>query len=152
MSFASLACLSGIFAATASLFAKLFTDTRTEYVSSVLQQLLVPASMNDKVPVGDVVRMDDLCMRVTGGICFGLIFASNAAMWSTFTKALAKSESSVKVSTINNATNFFVTAILGNLLFNEPLTLRWWCGASLIVLGTLLVSQRQGQKDKQKTE
>ncbi|KAI8872321.1 hypothetical protein GQ42DRAFT_119585 [Ramicandelaber brevisporus] len=68
-----------------------------------------------------------------------LIFVSNAGMWATFTKALNKSSDSVSVSVVSSATNLIVTAILGFLVFGEPLSLLWAFGASLIFLGTILM-------------
>ncbi|GBC03865.1 hypothetical protein RclHR1_05380002 [Rhizophagus clarus] len=73
--------------------------------------------------------------------CFGSIFMCNALMWTFFTKALNKSSSSLQVTVLNSATNFCMTAILGNIIFGEALSLQWWFGASLIVIGTLLVNK-----------
>ncbi|PKK64636.1 hypothetical protein RhiirC2_666035, partial [Rhizophagus irregularis] len=73
--------------------------------------------------------------------CFGSIFICNALMWTFFTKALNKSSSSLQVTVLNSATNFCMTAILGNIIFGETLSLQWWFGASLIVIGTLLVNK-----------
>lgn len=41
-------------------------------------------------------------------------------------------------------------ALVGVVLFNESLSLRWWMGASLIVLGLLLI-HRANRKDSQET-
>lgn len=41
---------------------------------------------------------------------------------------------------------FIVQALVGVVLFNESLSLRWWMGASLIVLGLLLI-HRANRKD-----
>ncbi|KAI8376353.1 transmembrane protein 42-like protein [Radiomyces spectabilis] len=67
-------------------------------------------------------------------------------MWTLFTKALNMAPSSVQVSVINGAANLSASALLGYLVFDEPLTLRWWCGASLILAGTILLSRSQKEK------
>ncbi|KAF9177245.1 hypothetical protein BGZ49_005728, partial [Haplosporangium sp. Z 27] len=64
-------------------------------------------------------------------------------MWTLFTKALNRSKSSATVTVINSAANFCLTAVLGYALFSEPLALQWWFGASLIVLGSVLVSTNE---------
>jgi drug/metabolite transporter (DMT)-like permease len=38
---------------------------------------------------------------------------------------------------------------LGYLVFNEPLALRWWIGASFILAGTILLSQSQKRLEEQ---
>ncbi|ORY73972.1 hypothetical protein LY90DRAFT_402164 [Neocallimastix californiae] len=70
-------------------------------------------------------------------------------MWANFTKALNVSSSSIQVTVINSATNFCLTAILGHLIFSEPLSLQWWFGASLIVTGTVLLNTEMQKIEKQ---
>ncbi|KAI7890414.1 uncharacterized protein EV154DRAFT_386562, partial [Mucor mucedo] len=125
-SFIPFAIISGFFAALSSVFAKLFSDERTElFLSSIADQL-------DLVP-------EKSSFLVARGVCFALIFACNSIMWTTFTKALNAAPSSVQVSIVNGAVNFSASAILGYLVFNEPLALRWWIGASFILAGTILL-------------
>lgn len=38
------------------------------------------------------------------------------------------------------------------MVFNEPLALRWWIGASFILAGTILLSQSQKKLEKKKDE
>lgn len=40
---------------------------------------------------------------------------------------------------------------MGYLIFNEPLALKWWVGASFILAGTMLLSQSQKKLDEEKT-
>ncbi|CAG8444948.1 2856_t:CDS:2 [Dentiscutata heterogama] len=61
-------------------------------------------------------------------------------MWNFLTKAFNKSSSSIQVTVLNSATNFCMTAILGNVIFGEALALQWWFGAGFIVFGTVLVN------------
>ncbi|KAI8068007.1 hypothetical protein BC940DRAFT_367307 [Gongronella butleri] len=137
------AVFSGIFAALSSVFAKLFTDDRTAaYVSLVAHYYsqydwLVP--MDTTLPLYTV--------RVT---CFLLVFACNSLMWTLFTKALNKAPSSLQVSIVNGATNLSTSAILGHLVFQEPLSLRWWIGASFMLTGTILISKGQKKQQEQK--
>ncbi|KAG0202420.1 hypothetical protein BGX28_005052 [Mortierella sp. GBA30] len=133
--------LAGTFAALASVFAKLTLDARTiDFLRVACNTLVAPttpyctslfiAKEGETSPVVVAVR----------SACFGLIFICNAAMWTLFTKALNRSHSSATVTVINSAANFCLTAVLGYVLFAEPLAMQWWFGASLIVLGSVLVS------------
>ncbi|KAG0264440.1 hypothetical protein BG011_006799 [Mortierella polycephala] len=147
------AILAGTFAALASVFAKLTLDERTvEFLHDACNTVLAPttpyctslfiAKDGETSPVIVTVR----------ATCFGLIFICNAAMWTLFTKALNRSRSSATVTVINSAANFCITAVLGYLLFSEPLALQWWFGASLIVLGSVLVSSDESNAPSKKKE
>ncbi|KAI8374002.1 hypothetical protein EDC96DRAFT_572316 [Choanephora cucurbitarum] len=138
-SYIPFAIISGAFAALSSVFAKLFSDERTTvfYTDIMSAYQLVP---------------EKTALILIRGICFGLIFACNSIMWTTFTKALNRSPSSVQVSIVNGAVNFSTSAILGYVVFQEPLALRWWIGASFILAGTILLSQSQQKHSKQKDE
>ncbi|CAO3611449.1 unnamed protein product [Mucor hiemalis] len=141
-SFIPFAIISGFFAALSSVFAKLFSDERTALFHAFI------ASQLDIVP-------EKTSLLVTRGVCFALIFGCNSIMWTTFTKALNAAPSSVQVSIVNGAVNFSTSAILGYVVFNEPLALRWWIGASFILAGTILLSQSQKrleEEEKQKKE
>lgn len=72
---------------------------------------------------------------------FGLTFLLNAIMWTTFLKALRYSTTSLEATVTNTAANFFFTAIFGQVLFGEFLTLVWWIGTLLIIFGLLLIHQ-----------
>lgn len=60
-------------------------------------------------------------------------------MWTTFTKALQAVPSTVEATVTNSSANLFFTAILGNAIFGETLSLQWWVGVSLIVTGLIIV-------------
>ena len=47
--------------------------------------------------------------------------AFNAVMWGLFTQALTLASSTVRVSVINTSANFFMTALLGLMIFGEAL-------------------------------
>ncbi|KAF9430814.1 hypothetical protein BGZ94_003603 [Podila epigama] len=138
------AILAGTFAALASVFAKLTLDARTvNFLQHTCNTLIAPttpicttlftAKEGETSPIEYAVRI----------ACFALIFICNAAMWTLFTKALNRSQSSATVTVINSSANFCITAVLGYALFSEPLALQWWFGASLIVLGSVLVSSEE---------
>ncbi|KAI8077360.1 uncharacterized protein B0P05DRAFT_544740 [Gilbertella persicaria] len=140
-SYVPFAIISGFFAALSSVFAKLFSDERTALLYSYLTDYfnLVPEKAS---------------LLLVRGICFALIFGCNSIMWTTFTKALNNAPSSVQVSIVNGAVNFSASAIMGYLVFDEPLALRWWIGATFILAGTILLSQSQKRlaEDHKKTE
>ncbi|RUS35094.1 hypothetical protein BC938DRAFT_475880 [Jimgerdemannia flammicorona] len=145
------ALLSGLFASLASVFAKLFTDTRTD---AAIQWICSASQLYAGLDLC-ANQGDNVLLLVVRGTCFALIFGCNALMWTLFTKALNKATSSVQVTVVNSAINFCATAILGNVVFGEPLALQWWGGASLIVTGTLLMTRAQSnasEQEKTKTE
>jgi uncharacterized membrane protein len=73
-------------------------------------------------------------------------------MWLTFTRALAKSPSSIQVTTLNTAANMAVTGLMSLWLFRESLPLQWWIGAVFIVTGSLLMNQAEEAKSKKSSK
>ncbi len=68
---------------------------------------------------------------------------SNGFMVSNFLKALEKN-SSLLVTVVSSAVNFLFTGVVSNLVLQEKLGLKWMGGASLIILGILLIAFSQG--------
>ncbi|KAH8752028.1 hypothetical protein F5883DRAFT_577395 [Diaporthe sp. PMI_573] len=75
---------------------------------------------------------------------FGLNLLFNGVMWALFTKALARGNSTTQVSIMNTSSNFFITAILGLVVFSEVLPPLWWVGATFLVAGNVII----GSKDE----
>ncbi|OAD66470.1 hypothetical protein PHYBLDRAFT_119253, partial [Phycomyces blakesleeanus NRRL 1555(-)] len=148
-SFIPTAILSGVFAALSSVFAKLFSDERT----AVFRDVIMDSGYLPSLPFAMTSEMSLITMRV---LCFCLIFGCNSLMWTLFTKSLNTAPSSVQVTIVNGAVNFSASAILGFLIFEEPLALRWWVGAGFILAGTIILSQSQkkleNKKSSKKTE
>ena len=65
-------------------------------------------------------------------------------MWTLFTTALARGNSTTQVSIMNTSCNFVITAILGFAIFSEALPPLWWLGAAMLVAGNVIV----GRKDE----
>lgn len=63
-------------------------------------------------------------------------------MWALFTRALIRSPSTTRVSIVNTSANFVLTAMLGFLIFAEALPPLWWLGASLLVVGNVIIGRR----------
>lgn len=83
----------------------------------------------------------------TTQIFFGLNLIFNGVMWTFFTQALAKGNSTTQVSIINTSSNFMITALLGLLIFSESLPPLWWVGAGLLVVGNVIIgSKEEGSK------
>ncbi|CAI2167314.1 8122_t:CDS:2 [Funneliformis geosporum] len=145
---------SGTFAALASVFAKLFTDSRTFVVVQYLCNTIGNETIfNCEGLLNEIKEDQNRIMKFIRICCFGSIFICNALMWTFFTKALNKSSSSLQVTVLNSATNFCMTAVLGNIIFGETLSLQWWFGASLIVIGTLLINKSiHDRKDRMKNK
>lgn len=64
-------------------------------------------------------------------------------MWALFTAALTRSSSTTRTSIVNVSSNFFVTAILGAMIFGEKLPLGWWAGAGLLAAGNVIIGRRE---------
>ncbi|KAL1934147.1 hypothetical protein VTP01DRAFT_6329 [Rhizomucor pusillus] len=140
------AVLSGIFASLSSVFAKLFSDTRTVLIHDALRDFVVKQDFASTL-LSLTVDPNTSLLGLRAA-CFGSIFICNSLMWTLFTKSLNAAPSSVQATTVNSAVNFSVSALLGHLLFDEPLALRWWIGASLILTGTILLSRSEKQREK----
>lgn len=77
------------------------------------------------------------------GLFFGLNIVFNIAMWALFTAALTRGSSTTRVSIVNVSSNFFITAILGAMIFGEKLPLGWWLGAGLLAAGNVVIGRRE---------
>ncbi|KAG0245301.1 hypothetical protein B0O80DRAFT_502462 [Mortierella sp. GBAus27b] len=144
------AILAGTFAALASVFAKLTLDARTiDFLQHACNTLIAPTTPYCTSLFLAKEGETSSAVVAVRAVCFGLIFICNAAMWTLFTKALNRSKSSATVTVINSAANFCLTAVLGYALFSEPLALQWWFGASLIVIGSVLVSSNETKEKKE---
>jgi len=64
-------------------------------------------------------------------------------MWGLFTAALARGQSSTKVSIVNTSSNFMLTALLGFAIFSEALPAMWWLGAAFLVAGNVVIGRRE---------
>lgn len=60
-------------------------------------------------------------------------------MWTLFTKALARGNSTTQVSIMNTSSNFVITAVLGFAIFSEALPPLWWLGAAMLVAGNVII-------------
>ncbi|KAL2189894.1 hypothetical protein L209DRAFT_677197 [Thermothelomyces heterothallicus CBS 203.75] len=127
-----LALASGACAAFNGVFAKLTTTELTTKFSSGIARMLGLESVEGVIEL--IVR----------GSFFGLNLAFNGVMWTLFTAALARGNSTTQVCIMNTSTNFVITAILGFVIFSEALPPLWWVGAALLVAGNVII----GRKDE----
>jgi len=67
-------------------------------------------------------------------------------MWSLFTAALTRGESTTKVAIINTSANFMLTAFAGWMVFGEALPALWWVGAGGLVVGNVVIGRREEGK------
>ncbi|KAL1925387.1 uncharacterized protein VTP21DRAFT_270 [Calcarisporiella thermophila] len=144
-SYISYALTAGLLAALASVFAKLFTDPRTEAAVQYLSEIVCNRTQCFTISLSyyEHSQQFDVVLLTARAACFAMMCACNAFMWTLFTKALNLSASSINVTVLNSTANFCSTALLGHLLFNEPLALKWWFGASLIITGTVMMTLDQ---------
>ncbi|KAJ3597519.1 hypothetical protein NHX12_001042 [Muraenolepis orangiensis] len=88
-------------------------------------------------------------------VCGGLLFSSNAVMWTFFSKALRHCPSSARATVTTTASNFVSSAFLGRLIFGETHAALWWVGMFLTLSGLLVlhgsrpenILQEDGKKD-----
>lgn len=126
------AVASGACAAFNGVFAKLTTNDLTGHIARGISGVLGLESFNGVL---------EIIVRCT---FFGLNLVFNGVMWTFFTQALAKGNSTTQVSIMNTSTNFMITALLGLVIFSESLPPLWWIGASLLVAGNVVI----GRKDE----
>lgn len=72
-------------------------------------------------------------------ILLGLMIASNTAGCTFFVKSLQGSGSSLPATVTSSATNYFCSALIGCLVFDESTSLMWWTGTTLVLSGLLLI-------------
>ncbi|KAL9113082.1 MAG: hypothetical protein Q9227_002694 [Pyrenula ochraceoflavens] len=131
-----LAIASGACAAINGVFAKLTTTSLTTSLATSLSHLL-------SLPPTPV----NLLLRAT---FFGLNLAFNVAMWTLFTAALTRGDSTTRVSIVNVSSNFVVTAVCGAVVFGEKLPGWWWVGAGCLVVGNVVIGRERGEEGKGK--
>src|ERR1041385_8955327 len=73
-------------------------------------------------------------------------------MWSLFTTALARGTSTTQVSIMNTSTNFILTALMGLFIFGEDLPALWWVGATLLVVGNVIIGRKDETVDEAAAE
>jgi drug/metabolite transporter (DMT)-like permease len=73
-------------------------------------------------------------------------------MWTLFTAALARGNSTTQVSIMNTSTNFVLTAFLGFAIFSEALPPLWWLGAAMLVAGNVIIGRKDEGKSEEKGE
>ncbi|XDG09052.1 hypothetical protein ABKA04_008667 [Annulohypoxylon sp. FPYF3050] len=123
------AVASGACAAFNGVFAKLTTNDLSTHIAQGISGFLGLTDLEKFVEV--VVRCS----------FFGLNLVFNGIMWSLFTQALAKGQSTTQVSIMNTSTNFMITALLGLAIFAESLPPLWWVGAAMLVAGNVIIGR-----------
>jgi len=125
---------SGLFASMASLCGKfaMASDEAMWLCENIVNSATGSTDIDQQIACRGVI----IYVRVA---FFLLLLLNNAIMWTTFVKALHHSNTSLEATVTNTAANFFFTAIFGQVLFGEFLTLLWWLGTVLIIFGLLLM-------------
>ncbi|KAI1321716.1 hypothetical protein F5Y16DRAFT_66158 [Xylariaceae sp. FL0255] len=129
------AITSGACAAFNGVFAKLTTNDLTTHISRGISRVI-------GLQNPDVERMLEVVVRCA---FFALNLVFNGVMWTLFTQALSRGNSTTQVSIMNTSTNFMITALLGFVIFSESLPPLWWVGAGMLVAGNVII----GRKDEE---
>mmetsp|Transcript_28561 Transcript_28561/g.39306 ORF Transcript_28561/g.39306 Transcript_28561/m.39306 type:complete len:141 (-) Transcript_28561:185-607(-) len=69
---------------------------------------------------------------------FCLMIFFNIIATSSFLKALERN-ASLPVTVVSSSINFLMSGLIGWLAFNETVSLKWFSGAGLILIGVLLI-------------
>lgn len=85
--------------------------------------------------------VDEYAGAALRAACFGMVFVCNMIMWNFFFVKSMNLSSSVTATVVNSATNFFSSALLGHLLFSEPLPAAWWLGSAFIIAGLFFLAR-----------
>jgi len=80
-----------------------------------------------------------------------LMLISNAMVWRFFVKGLHSDTNSSTIipTVVSTASNFFISGVLGCLIFNEVTNLLWWTGAVMVVAGLYLIVSEDEDKSKE---
>ncbi|KAJ2607776.1 Transmembrane protein 42 [Coemansia sp. RSA 1365] len=124
------AILAGLFAALGSVSAKLTVNISASPFPDLVRQTLP--------------RINTRALEVLSRILMAIgVGASNFFMWLFFTKALRFGDSTPRVMMLQTASNFAATAVCGVYLFGDALSMQWWAGASLIVIGLVILNSEK---------
>ncbi|OTA98845.1 hypothetical protein M426DRAFT_325639 [Hypoxylon sp. CI-4A] len=129
------AIASGACAAFNGVFAKLTTNDLSTHIAQAISGFL---------GLSDIKGFVEVAVRAS---FFGLNLVFNGVMWSLFTTALAKGNSTTQVSIMNTSTNFVITALLGLAIFSESLPPLWWVGAAMLVAGNVIIGRGKQDED-----
>jgi uncharacterized membrane protein len=80
---------------------------------------------------------------------FILVLLSNYLMFRYYTLALQQ-DTTIKVVTINTASNILSTGIFGFLLFGEAITIKWVAGSIFIGIGSIILNRDGKELEKNK--
>ncbi|KAM7263965.1 hypothetical protein ACFE04_001648 [Oxalis oulophora] len=83
-------------------------------------------------------------------IRYSLVILCNVSMWGCYVNSL-KALSSLQATVTNFATNFLTSGLSGFLLFEEPLSIKWFAGAVFMVIGVLILSN-SSVENKERTD
>lgn len=125
----SFSVISGALACLASVLGKVAFDGDTAF------HLMATTYCDDHLPLWVPCNMVGLAVQ---GASLAGMFMVNAVMFSTFLKALQNSGSTIATVT-NCGTNFLLSGVSGRILFGERLPHMWFCGATLVIAGVLLM-------------
>jgi drug/metabolite transporter (DMT)-like permease len=129
------AVISGFLAALASALGKAAFALRETFVEKCTQYY-----SNEK--------QQNFCSWAGLGVCaaaFGCVILLNGAMLSFFLVAMQRSGSAA-ATVVNSTVNFLSAGLLGWIIFGETLSLQWWLGSLVIILGVSLISSSSSER------
>jgi drug/metabolite transporter (DMT)-like permease len=130
MKFPNECVLSSLCAALASCMAKVAFDWSEKSYVSLLANFILSALPVLPYPV--VLWPLRVC-------CIICTITLNSCMLKFYVDAL-RNWSALQATTLNFAANSIISALFGVLFFGEVLSLQWWLGASLMIIGVYFIS------------
>ncbi|CAD7081135.1 unnamed protein product [Hermetia illucens] len=92
---------------------------------------------------GEIDAASNLNIWIVRATCIGLMLLCNAMVWTFFVKALHSKGGTLRATVMSAATNYFLSYILGILVFHEEITSLKALGISLILAGLLLIVKEE---------
>eukprot|EP01080_Neovahlkampfia_damariscottae_P010353 gene10353-2767_t len=123
--------VAGLFGSFSSIFGKLSTDTTQTFLKNCI--LFFSSS--------------EFVLIVARILCFIINILCTGIMWTYFVESL-QNLSALTATVLNTCSNFISTGIFGYLIFGETLTLKWFFGISVILMGISLIVSGEKNKDE----
>ncbi|XP_012533809.1 transmembrane protein 42 [Monomorium pharaonis] len=101
-------------------------------------------SLLGKLPGG--ADASSLLSLLVKGALIVFMIVCNTVGNTFFVKALHASGSSLPITITSAATNYVCSALVGFMVFGESVSLSWWCGTSMVLLGLMLICNVPAEK------
>ncbi|KAF2889877.1 hypothetical protein ILUMI_16296 [Ignelater luminosus] len=119
----------------------------TTYYSALSGACAATASLFGKLSGLPTLQGPLIVLRV---VFFILMIICNGGVWTLYVKALQATDSSLSATVLSAASNYFLSALIGFLVFGEVTSLIWWSGMMFVLVGLMLIANDQSVLDETK--